>query len=341
MKAIIDTLHEIKQIYTSRGFRIEHIHGDNEFNKEGIKQSQLPALFHIYGKDEHVGLIERSNRMVKNKSRTITHAAPYQYIPKVMTIGLIAEAIKWINAFPSMNGVSKTMSPATIVEGIPKPNMKYKRIVFGSQAMVYTGTNNRLDARSVPAIALNSSNLHGGHYFMSLYSGKRIHSYEWKEVPIDDEVIARVETLGTNEEATKMKRGYYPVFTWKQRVLYDPELNVNDAVEDNIDVNILQNQGAEGELDAEENMEDYIILEEDGNKNDDNDDIDNEGNYITDENNSEEENEEEDDNDIVDEIIMNDEKEITNIKLEGNNDGEHEHFENNIDTYDTTMMTRK
>ena len=200
-----------------------------------------------------------------------------------MTIGLIAEAIKWINAFPSMNGVSKTMSPATIVEGIPKPNMKYKRIVFGSQAMVYTGTNNRLDARSVPAIALNSSNLHGGHYFMSLYSGKRIHSYEWKEVPIDDEVISRVETLGTNEEETKMKRGY------------------------NIDVNILQNQGAEGELDAEENMEEHVILEEDGNENDDNNEIDSEGNYITDGNNSEEENEEEDNNDIVDEIMMNDE----------------------------------
>ena len=95
----------------------------------------------------------------------MTHAAPYQYIPKVMVIGLITEAVKWINAFPSMNSISKTMSPATIVQGVPKPNMKYKRIVFGAYAMVYSGTNNKLDARSVPAIALNSSNEHSGHYF--------------------------------------------------------------------------------------------------------------------------------------------------------------------------------
>ena len=51
------------------------------------KKSQLPALFHIYGKDENVGLIERSNRTVKTKARAMTHATPYRKIPKVMTIG--------------------------------------------------------------------------------------------------------------------------------------------------------------------------------------------------------------------------------------------------------------
>ena len=61
MKKNIDTLNEIKHIYHSRGFKIENIHGDNEFDKDAIKNSQLPALFHIYGKDEHVGLIERLN----------------------------------------------------------------------------------------------------------------------------------------------------------------------------------------------------------------------------------------------------------------------------------------
>ena len=57
MKEIITTLNEIRQLYDTRGFRVENIHGDNKFNKENIKNSQLTALFHIYGKDEHVGLI--------------------------------------------------------------------------------------------------------------------------------------------------------------------------------------------------------------------------------------------------------------------------------------------
>ena len=64
-------------------------------------KSQLPALFHIYGKDEHVGLIERSNRIVKNKTRKMTHATPYKRITKVMAITLVMGAVKWINAFPN------------------------------------------------------------------------------------------------------------------------------------------------------------------------------------------------------------------------------------------------
>jgi hypothetical protein len=105
MKSIIETLNEIKQIYHSRGFIIENMHGDNEFNKNDIKKSQLPALFHVYGKDEHVGLIERSNRTVKNKARVMTHATPHRKMPKVMTIGLMQGAVKWINAFPSTTGM--------------------------------------------------------------------------------------------------------------------------------------------------------------------------------------------------------------------------------------------
>ena len=346
MKSIITTLNEIRQIYSSRGFRIENIHGDNEFNRDEIKNSQLPALFHIYGKDEHVGLIERSNRTVKEKARTMTHATPYNYIPKVMVIGLVTGVIKWINAFPSMNGVSKTMSPSTIVEGLPKPNMKYKRIVFGAHAMVYIGTNNKLDARSVPAIALNSSNQHGGHYFMSLYSGKRIHSYEWKEVPIDEEVIERVEELATEEEATKMKRGY-PIFTWKQRILDDPELNANDAINDNLDIEVLAGQDQEinennDEMNNnnEENIQEineHLIIERNDNENNLMNDyeIENENeqennidtNYITDEENTSENTNNDDDN--GDEL---DDQEVMNERLDDEDTTEVNDDENNINS---------
>ena len=56
-----------------------------------------------------------------------------------------------------------------------------------------------MKSRRVPAIALGPSNEWGGHYFMSLYTGKKLHSYDWIETPIDDEVISRVEELAKNE----------------------------------------------------------------------------------------------------------------------------------------------
>ena len=342
MKSIIETLDYIRQIYHSRGFIIDNIHGDNEFNKDEIKTSQLPALFHIYGKDEHVGLIERSNRTVKNKARVMTHATPYRKIPKVMTIGLIQGAVKWLNAFPSTTGISKTMSPSTIVLGLPKPNMKYKTIVFGAHAMVYTGTNNKMDARSIPAIALNSSNEHGGHYFMSLYSGKRIHSYEWKELPIDEEVIARVEELAEEEEAPEMKRGY-PIFTWKQRFIEEPDLNVNDAIEDVMDIDV--NNGNDVEVQGNNNIEiennaipeQELEINENEIVNDivnDEEPVQEETNYITDESSTNDDNEDNEDglddihvmNEIPEEAIPvendnnNEEQEASEIVTEGDED---------------------
>ena len=67
---------------------------------------------------------------------------------------------------------------------------------------------------------------------MSLYSGKRIHSYKWKELPIYDEVINRVKELAEEEDVSKMKRGY-TALTWKLCFIDEPDLNVNDAIEDN------------------------------------------------------------------------------------------------------------
>ena len=67
------------------------------------------------------------------------------------------------------------MSPATIVEGREKLNLGVKKIRFGAYAMVYTGTRNGMKSRSLPVVALNTSNNDGGKYFMTHYTGKRMH----------------------------------------------------------------------------------------------------------------------------------------------------------------------
>ena len=50
-----------------------------------------------------------------------------------------------------------------------------------------------MQRRSTPAITLLPSNQRGGYYFMSLYTGRRLHSYHWTELPIPENVIKRVE----------------------------------------------------------------------------------------------------------------------------------------------------
>ena len=123
---------------------------------------------HIYGRGEHVPPIERSVRTIKERSRSTCSGLPFKRITILMVRSLIEAITEVLDAFPSKNGISDTLSPATIVEGKPKFDFGRAMIPFGFYALVYESTTNTMKPRSVPAIALRRSNNAGGHYFMSL-----------------------------------------------------------------------------------------------------------------------------------------------------------------------------
>ena len=160
-----------------------------------------------------------------------------------MVRSLIEGVMDIINAFPSKNSISDTISPATIVEGKPKLDFSKPKISFGSYALVYTQTTNDMKTRAVPGIALRASNSAGGHYFMSLYSGKRIHGYKWEELPVDEYVIERVESLADQEKQPIMHKGM-PSFEWAPGIDIIDELEEADndllQIPDGAEANIVQ-----------------------------------------------------------------------------------------------------
>ena len=64
-KQIIHKIEEVLDKFSDRGFEVTTIHGDNEFDVKYIKEYFLPVMTHIYGKGEHVGIIERTIRVIK------------------------------------------------------------------------------------------------------------------------------------------------------------------------------------------------------------------------------------------------------------------------------------
>ena len=64
---------------------------DNKF--ASIREYLLPLQLLVYGKDEHVGVIERAMRVIKERCRRICHAVPYKYYTKHMLRSLIAVVI--------------------------------------------------------------------------------------------------------------------------------------------------------------------------------------------------------------------------------------------------------
>ena len=103
-----------------------------------------------------------------------------------MTTSLLEHVTSLLNTFPSNDGISKTLSPSTIVIGRPNLDMNQPLIEFGAYAAVHNGTTNTMKGRITPAIALNRSNDKGGYFFMSLETGKRIHGFIWTIKPIKE-----------------------------------------------------------------------------------------------------------------------------------------------------------
>ena len=153
-------LNKVLAIYKARNLRIDSCCADNEFGK--IRDDIRPIPLEIVAREEHVPRIERAIRTLKERARCDCHGLPYKACPITMTIALVELANHWLNQFPEQDGISDTLSPSAIVLGTPKPDCNRLKICFGSYAQVFDSTDNTMQRRSTPAIALLPSNQRGG-----------------------------------------------------------------------------------------------------------------------------------------------------------------------------------
>jgi hypothetical protein len=162
-------------MYETRGFNVTRVKGDQEFSC--ITQELLPTPINIADTDDHVHEVERSIRTIKERTRCLIQGLPFRRIPKIMMRATVENANKSLNLFPVKNGVSKTLSPLTIMTGKPSPDFNDLKIEFGAYAQIFEDNDptNTQKARTTPAIAMTpTGNAHGGYFFLSLITGRRI-----------------------------------------------------------------------------------------------------------------------------------------------------------------------
>ena len=214
---ILPALQKVMNLYDSRELHIAHIKADPEF--ECIRDSILPCVLHLCTKSEHVPTIERSIRTIKEHARTLIHGLPYEYYPPVLLRYLLYFVVRILNSFPASNGVSETVSPLTILTGLPPASTTEFKVEFGSYVQVHDHPNisNTTLPRSTGALALCPANHHGGWYFLSLSTGDRLLRYSWTECQLTRDVIARVHSIAANKH------------TGTQDLLHDFDVDVSGA----------------------------------------------------------------------------------------------------------------
>jgi len=215
---ILPALQKVINLYDARELHIEHIKADPEF--ECVRDSVLPCILHLCTKSEHVPAIERSIRTIKEHARTLIHGLPYEYYPPILLRYLLYFVVRILNSFPAHNGVSDTISPLTLLTGLPAASTTEFKVEFGSYVQVHDHPNisNTTLSRSTGALALCPANHHGGWYFLSLSTGDRLLRYSWTECQLTNDVVARVHSIATSKH------------TGTQDLLNDFDVDVSGAM---------------------------------------------------------------------------------------------------------------
>ena len=121
-KFVVESLTKVIKLYKSRNFVVTDVYSDNEFDMDDLKVDIQPAKLHVCSANEHVPMVERPIRTIKEKARTICHSVPYMSYTRLMTKSLIMTVTKWMNAFPATGGVTGSYSPSNILEGAINPD---------------------------------------------------------------------------------------------------------------------------------------------------------------------------------------------------------------------------
>ena len=150
MDLVSEQLKSQIEYYKKRGLLIGAVHVDNKLDNDKIRAVIGDAVLHVYAKDEHVQVVERELRTIKEKLWCTIYGLPYHRLPKLMVVGAVAHVTEMLNRFPAVEkGFSDNISPAELIDGCIKMDLSKKQILFGGYAQIWGGTTNTLKERSI------------------------------------------------------------------------------------------------------------------------------------------------------------------------------------------------
>jgi hypothetical protein len=177
--------------YRARNFRITSINCDGEgaFNAITDDLRSIGIDVNLHGPGQHVSVVERTIRLIKERVRGIYNTLPY-VLPASLLIWLVYYAVNRINIVPRRGGLMH-IPPREAFLG-RKTDFKIDcRMEFGEYCLTTDPTaDNTLRSRTEDCIALvPTNNLQGSSKFLSLRTGKVITRDQWTALPTPKYVI--------------------------------------------------------------------------------------------------------------------------------------------------------
>ena len=122
---------------------------------------------------------------------------PFRRLPRLLLVHLLRNTEFWKNAFPYDNSAFPDYSPRYLLQGNDITFKHHVRLEFGSYVQTHEDHDNTMNARTTGAICMGpTGNRQGGHYFFNLSTGEPIVRHRWTVLPMPQDVIDRLSTLG-------------------------------------------------------------------------------------------------------------------------------------------------
>jgi Reverse transcriptase (RNA-dependent DNA polymerase) len=228
-KTVEMTVKAALKIYGAGGFKVTVAHMDGEFEYLRGELASAGVFLNTASRGEHVGQIERYIRTIKERTRAIYNTLPFHRMPDRLIIEMVYTSVFWLNSFPGGSGISDSMSPREIVLRQGIDYAKHCRLEFGSYVQVLEEHDNSMMSRTTGALTLRpTGNAQGGHFFFSLTTGRVINRNQWTALPMPQDVVTRVNSMGGRGPA-------HLAFLDRFRQLIDddqPERDDEDPIDD-------------------------------------------------------------------------------------------------------------
>ena len=199
---ILDNIKEVRNVYMKRGFVLEFIEVDGQFEPLRGALAPMGITLNKCSREEHVPVVERRIRTLKERCRSIVNTLPFKKLPGQLVVQMVSTCNFWLNIFPPTDGISKNINPRELMTGIQIDYNKHIRAEFGEYVQVHEEHDNSMNTRTTGAIATKpTGNVQGGHWFYSLATGRMLDRQRWTALPMPAEVIERLNTLAKNGPA--------------------------------------------------------------------------------------------------------------------------------------------
>ena len=213
---------KIEWLYRQRGFNVSTILLDGEFEFMELPLLNLGIALNMWSNNEHIREIKRMIRTVKEQARGTFNTLPFKKVPSRIIVELVLFCVFRLNSLYPSQSIVDGVSPRTIITGLTIDYNKHVKHNFGEYVQTHEEVDNSMQSCTVVAIALRpTSNVQGGHYYLSLHTRRCLNCATWTPLPMPTIVIDRVHQLAwSNPEGIE--------FRDRSNNIYDDDLENDD-----------------------------------------------------------------------------------------------------------------